>query len=164
MLSQCGWGKEATVDHRMPGADGLSCLKGVFLWPSILYNWRSERSEWSHSQFMSIEICGICRFSTYVQSIPEAVAMWRLQSKRSRVRFPHWNFFFSLLFFMSLFFSVSFFSPFFFLQARSAISMLKHFSSITLSLRWPTTVHSNDTLVDTSFQLISDFFHANQGV
>ena len=25
-----------------------------------------------------------------------------------------------------------------------------------------TTVHSNDTLVDTSFQLISDFFHVNQ--
>ena len=47
-----------------------------------------------------------------------------LQIKRSRVRFPHWNFFFPLLFF-----SVSFFSPFFFLHARSAISMLKHFSS-----------------------------------
>ena len=26
------------------------------------------------------------------------------------------------------------------------------------------TLGSNDTLVDTSFQLISDFFHANQGV
>ena len=26
------------------------------------------------------------------------------------------------------------------------------------------TVHSNDTLVDTPFQLISDFFHVNQGV
>ena len=43
----------------------------------------------------------------YVQSIPEAVAMWRLQIKRLRVRFPHWNFFF---FFSLLFFSVSFFS------------------------------------------------------
>ena len=28
----------------------------------------------------------------------------------------------------------------------------------------PTTVRSNDTLVDTPFQLISDFFHVNQGV
>ena len=27
----------------------------------------------------------------------------------------------------------------------------------------PTTVHSNDTLVDTSFQLISDFFHLRLG-
>ena len=27
-----------------------------------------------------------------------------------------------------------------------------------------TTVHSNDTLVDTPFQLISGFFHVNQGV
>ena len=27
-----------------------------------------------------------------------------------------------------------------------------------------TTVRSNDTLVDTPFQLISDFFHVNQGV
>ena len=26
------------------------------------------------------------------------------------------------------------------------------------------TVRSNDTLVDTPFQLISDFFHVNQGV
>ena len=42
----------------------------------------------------------------YVQSIPEAVAMWRLQIKRSWVRFPHWNFFFH-----SFFFSVSSFFP-----------------------------------------------------
>ena len=35
----------------------------------------------------------------------------------------------------------------------------------TLSRRpTTTTVHSNDTLVDTPFQLISDFFHVNQGV
>ena len=27
-----------------------------------------------------------------------------------------------------------------------------------------TTMHSNDTLVDTPFQLISGFFHVNQGV
>ena len=37
--------------------------------------------------------------------------------------------------------------------------------NITLSQqRQPTTVHSNDTLVDTSFQLISGYFHVNQGV
>ena len=30
--------------------------------------------------------------------------------------------------------------------------------------RRPTTVRSNDTLVDTPFQLISGFFHVNQGV
>ena len=30
--------------------------------------------------------------------------------------------------------------------------------------RRPTTVHSNDTLVDTPFQLISGFFHVNQGI
>ena len=64
-------------------------------------------------------------FLLYVQQIPEVVAMWRLQIKR--VRFLHWNFFF---FFTPFFFSVSFFSPFFFLHARSAISMLKHFSSL----------------------------------
>ena len=33
----------------------------------------------------------------------------------------------------------------------------------TLSRR-TTTVRSNDTLVDTPFQLISDFFNVNQGV
>ena len=54
--------------------------------------------------------------------------MWQLQIKRSRVRFPHWNFFF--FFSLFFFFSVSFFPPFFFLHARSAISMLKHFSSV----------------------------------
>ena len=27
-----------------------------------------------------------------------------------------------------------------------------------------TTMHSNDTLVDTPFQLISEFFHVNQGI
>ena len=48
--------------------------------------------------------------------------MWWLQIRRSRVRFPHWNFFFHS------FFSVPF-CPLFFLHARSAISMLKHFSS-----------------------------------
>ena len=35
--------------------------------------------------------------------------------------------------------------------------------NITLS-RGTTTVRSNDTLVDTPFQLISGFFHVNQGV
>ena len=30
--------------------------------------------------------------------------------------------------------------------------------------RRPTTVRSNDTLVDTPFQLISGFFHVNQGI
>ena len=30
--------------------------------------------------------------------------------------------------------------------------------------RRTTTVRSNDTLVDTPFQLISGFFHVNQGV
>ena len=35
--------------------------------------------------------------------------------------------------------------------------------NITLSRR-TTTVRSNDTLVDTPFQLISGFFHVNQGV
>ena len=30
--------------------------------------------------------------------------------------------------------------------------------------RRPTTMRSNDTLVDTPFQLISGFFHVNQGV
>ena len=34
----------------------------------------------------------------------------------------------------------------------------------TLSQQPTTTMLSNDTLVDTSFQLISGFFHVNQGV
>ena len=29
-----------------------------------VHYWRSERSELSHSQFVSIEICGICRYCT----------------------------------------------------------------------------------------------------
>ena len=36
--------------------------------------------------------------------------------------------------------------------------------NITLSLRTTMTMCSNDTLVDTPFQLISGFFHVNQGV
>ena len=41
-----------------------------------------------------------------------------------------------------------------------------HLHNITLSRRTTTTttVRSNDTLVDTPFQLISGFFHVNQGV
>ena len=39
-----------------------------------------------------------------------------------------------------------------------------HLHNNTLSRRPTTTVRSNDTLVDTPFQLISDFFHVNQGV
>ena len=35
--------------------------------------------------------------------------------------------------------------------------------NITLSRR-TTTMRSNDTLVDTPFQLISGFFHVNQGI
>ena len=60
---------------------------------------------------MSIEICGTCRLSMYVQSIPEAVADGRLQIKRSQVRFPHWNIFFFTpfsFFFLSHFFPLSF--------------------------------------------------------
>ena len=38
-----------------------------------------------------------------------------------------------------------------------------HLHNITLSRR-TTTVRSNDTLVDTPFQLISGFFHVNQGI
>ena len=91
---------------------------------SLRDNWRSERS---HSQFISIEICGsYMSVLLYVQQIPEAVAMWRLQIKRSRVRFPHWNFFFHSFFFCLI--SPS--PPFFFRHARSAISMLKHFSNV----------------------------------
>ena len=44
---------------------------------------------------------------------------------------------------------------------------MKHASYIILLYpdeRRPTPVHSNDTLVDTPFQLISWFFHVNQGV
>ena len=43
--------------------------------------------------------------------------------------------------------------------------MLSYLHNNTRSRRGPTTtVRSNDTLVDTPFQLISDFFHVNQGV
>ena len=41
--------------------------------------------------------------------------------------------------------------------------VLTSLHNITLSRR-RTTVRSNDTLVDTPFQLISGFFHVNQGV
>ena len=47
-------------------------------------------------------------------------------------------FFFSLLFF---FFSCLIFSPFFFLHARSAISMLKHFSSYLRCLHVHVCLH-----------------------
>ena len=36
--------------------------------------------------------------------------------------------------------------------------------NITLSRRTTMDVRSNDTLVDTPFQLISGFFHVNQGI
>ena len=43
--------------------------------------------------------------------------------------------------------------------------MKSHLHNNTLSRRPTTTrVRSNDTLVDTPFQLISGFFHVNQGV
>ena len=35
---------------------------------------------------------------------------------------------------------------------------------VSFPRRTMTTLGSNDTLVDTSFRLISDFFHVNQGV
>ena len=60
-------------------------------------------------------------FSTCNQSLRQ----WR-QIKRSQVRFPHWNFFFPLLFF---FFSLIF-SPLFFLHARSATSIFLVYISI----------------------------------
>ena len=40
---------------------------------------------------------------------------------------------------------------------------MRYLHSITLSRR-TTILRSNDTLVDTPFQLISGFFHVNQGV
>ena len=39
-----------------------------------------------------------------------------------------------------------------------------HLHNNTRSRRPTTTVRSNDTLVDTPFQLIRDLFHVNQGV
>ena len=49
-----------------------------------------------------------------------------------------------------------------FVQSGSACVQ---FAQVWLSRRRrPTTMSSNDTLVDTPFQLISDFFHVNQGV
>ena len=107
--------------------------------------WWSERSERSHSQFMSIEICCICRVGLVRAINPwggsyVVVMAGRLQIKRSRVQFPHWNFFFhsfSFFFFcliFSFFLFLSHFSPFFFLHARSALSMLNHFSSYKLDL------------------------------
>ena len=55
----------------------------------------------------------------------------RRQIKRSRVRFPHWNFFFFSTPFFFFFLNLTYliFPPLFFLHARSAISILKHFSS-----------------------------------
>ena len=42
--------------------------------------------------------------------------------------------------------------------------MYNHLHNNTQSRRPTTTMRSNDTLVDTPFQLISGFFHVNQGV
>ena len=44
-----------------------------------------------------------------------------------------------------------------------SINFLCHLYNITLSQQ-TRTMRSNDTLVDTPFQLISGFFHVNQGV
>ena len=46
---------------------------------------------------------------------------------------------------------------------RATLCSLSILYNITLSRR-TTTVRSNDTLVDTPFQLISGFFHVNQGI
>ena len=43
------------------------------------------------------------------------------------------------------------------------LKTMTNLHNITLSRR-TTTVRSNDTLVDTPFQLISGFFHVNQGI
>ena len=54
------------------------------------------------------------------------------------------------------------------LVAKQAVEFPQVLASLhtnTLSRRpTMTTVRSNDTLVDTPFQLISGFFHVNQGV
>ena len=118
----------------------------VCIWYPCMTVWRSERSERSHSQVIKIEICDIYMYSTYVRIYPPgavAIGGW-LQSGRSRVRSLLWNsglFFFSLsllFFFFPLLFPLSslsplpslYLSPFLFpLHARSATSMLKHFSS-----------------------------------
>ena len=55
------------------------------------------------------------------------------------------------------------------IQIRQKISRFElpeyHLHNNTRSRRRPmTTMRSNDTLVDTPFQLISGFFHVNQGV
>ena len=46
----------------------------------------------------------------------------------------------------------------------SAVCKDNYLHNITLSQRTTMTMPSNDTLVDTPFQLISDFSHVNQGV
>ena len=49
-------------------------------------------------------------------------------------------------------------------QAVEFPQVLTSLHNNTRSRRTTTTVRSNDTLVDTPFQLISGFFHVNQGV
>ena len=75
------------------------------------------------------------------------------------------TFFFHSFFFLSpLSFSFMLAPP-----LKSTSNALQHKARIYIIIlypdeRRPTTVRSNDTLVDTPFQLISGFFHVNQGV
>ena len=117
---------------------GYICTKQTGL--KVYIYWRSERS---HSQVIRIEICDIYMYSTYVRIYPPGgshrrlvAAEWKVAGSSPAVELC----FFSLFpFFPPLLFSLFSFSPLpslylssflFPLHARSATSMLKHFSSI----------------------------------
>ena len=121
--------KKKTKKHSVESCYGHKIIK------LSIYNWRSERS---HSQVIKIEICDIylCANLPSRCSHRRLAAGWKVAGSSPAVEL----FFFSLSPF--LFFSLSFSSfplfpppfplspPFLFpLHARSATSMLKHFSS-----------------------------------
>ena len=101
-------------------------------------NWRSKRSEWSHSQFMTIEIRDICQYSTCMQhkSLRWSTVRVLTYHAKGPGSIPCEATFFLLLFFHPPFFLLFFFSPFFSSLFLSCLSLSLIFISSSCLLRY----------------------------
>ena len=127
---------EALGRHRGKGiylmttCTGHSYRPWITLLQLMLTLWLAERAQ--RVKPLSVHLHWDLRYMSvllllYVQLIPEAVAMVIVMAG-CRLRGRGFDSRIGIFFFHSLFF-LSHFPPFFFLHVRSAISMLKHFSS-----------------------------------
>ena len=116
----------------------------------IDFNWWSKRS---HSQVIKIEICDI-----HVYMYSTCGTEWKVTGSSPAVEL---RVFFLFLLFFSFFLSFSpfpFFSP---LHARSATSMLKHFSSIMPKISNPFFNDNNSLTINfAQFQKLRSHFEA----